>query len=453
MTATSRILARDDSNSDPSPVPRGDQRVLLLTKQAMSLTFVHASDLHLDSPFVGVTVRAPEVAEALRRATFDAFDNVVRLCIDRRADFLLVAGDVYDGADRSLRAQLRFRDGLARLAARGIAVFVVHGNHDPLDGWSSAIEWPAGVHVFRDQVETVPVSRKGIPIAVVSGISYAQRQEHRNLARLFDARDARSGDAPFHVGLLHTNVGRNPEHDPYAPCDIADLLGRGVDYWALGHIHARQILCDEPHVVYPGNIQGRNIRETGARGCMVVEVDGDRLNLEFVPIDVVRWHALDCDISAIATVDALEAALGERIEGAFALSENRPSICRLRLGGRGPLYTELRRLGHAEQLLERLRERYDARQPFSWIEQIDLDCQPEFDIEQRRKSDDLGGEILRAAAAWREGDLRQALGSALGPLYSHYRLSKLLDAPDRDGLERLLLDAELLCLDRLDNAN
>jgi DNA repair exonuclease SbcCD nuclease subunit len=137
-------------------------------------SFVHASDLHLDSPFAGVTATAPEVAERLRTATFDAFDNIVRLCIERRVDFLLVAGDVYDGADRSLRAQLRFRDGLLRLAEQGIRAFVAHGNHDALEGWSSAIEWPEGVRVFGEELASVPVERDGAPIALVSGISYPE---------------------------------------------------------------------------------------------------------------------------------------------------------------------------------------------------------------------------------------------------------------------------------------
>ena len=412
-------------------------------------TFVHAADLHLDSPFIGVTARAPEIAEVLRQATFDAFDNVVRLCIERRAAFLVVAGDVYDGADRSLRAQLRFRDGLARLSACGIGTFVVHGNHDPLDGWSSAIEWPGDVHVFGDELETVPFARDGRTIAMISGISYPQKQEQRNLARLFAPAASRSSDAPFHIGLLHANVGRNPDHDPYAPCEAGDLVDRGVDYWALGHIHTAQVLREEPHVVYPGNIQGRHMRETGRRGCMVVEVDDRRVRHEAVAVDVVRWHAVECDIAGVATLNALEEAMIERLEEGVGSSEGRPSICRLTLSGRGPLFGELRRTGHAEQLLERLRERYAERLPFVWIERVDFDCQPDFDIEQRTKSDDLGGEILRAAATWRQGDLGDAR-AALAALYGQERLARFLETPDREGLERLLLDAELLCLDRLD---
>src|SRR3990172_993244 len=145
-------------------------------------SFIHAADLHLDSPFKGVIGEAPHIAEAVYSATFDAFESLINLCIEKQVNFLLIAGDVYDGRDRSLRAQLRFRDGLERLAERGISAFVVHGNHDPLKGWSNQIVWPSGVHVFgAEEVETVTFAMDGKPVAFISGISYMEAQETRNL--------------------------------------------------------------------------------------------------------------------------------------------------------------------------------------------------------------------------------------------------------------------------------
>jgi hypothetical protein len=411
-------------------------------------SFVHASDLHLDSPFAGVTATAPEVAERLRTATFDAFDNIVRLCIERRVDFLLVAGDVYDGADRSLRAQLRFRDGLQRLAEHGIRAFVVHGNHDALEGWSSAIEWPVGVRVFGEEVATVAVERDGAPIALVSGISYPRRQESRNLARLFGGGNDAGG--PFHIGLLHANAGANTQHDPYAPCDLADLLGRGIDYWALGHIHARQTMHEHPHVVYPGNPQGRHMRETGERGCVVVRVHGRVAEVEFAAVDAVRWQEVELDIGGLETIDALDTALDANLFAAVSSTGDRPLICRVRLGGRGPLHRELRRDDAPAQFLERLRERWSEARPFVWIEAVDVACQPEIDLAQRREGQDLAAELLRAADGWRAGDLRESLWRAVAPLYDDPRLRQVLRAPDLEELERLLAEAEMICLDRLE---
>jgi DNA repair protein SbcD/Mre11 len=164
-------------------------------------SFVHAADLHLDSPFIGIS-RLPDdhkhVAETLRQATFKAFEAVVDLCIDRQADFLLVAGDVYDGSDRSLRAQLCFRDGLRRLAEQGIRAYVVHGNHDPLDGWSNAVQMPESVHAFRDRLESLVFVKEGVPVARIHGISYPSRR----IDAEFGKGMAREGDELFQIGLL-----------------------------------------------------------------------------------------------------------------------------------------------------------------------------------------------------------------------------------------------------------
>lgn len=416
-------------------------------------SFVHASDLHLDSPFRGVSASDPTIGRQLHEATFGAFDRLVELCLERRVDFLLVAGDIYDGADRSLRAQLRFRDGVARLARHGIRVFAAHGNHDPLDGWSSAIRWPDGVSIFGADVQTVTVERNGETIATVSGISYPRRQEERNLARLFPGRAPHTdAGGPFRIGLLHTNCGGHPDHDPYAPCELGDLVERAIDYWALGHVHTARVLNEAPYVIYPGNSQGRHVREPGARGCMWVEVDGQRVTTEFVATDVVRWSPVEVDIGAADTLDALDTALHQALERAIADADGRALVCRVRLVGRGPLYRDLRQTDHVAQLRERLRTAFATRPRWAWVEAIDLDCQPEIDVAARRRGQDLGAEVLRAGDAWRDEQLRSHLWPAIEPLFGNPRLRNVLEEPSPDELRQLLTEAELLCLDRLDDA-
>ena len=252
-------------------------------------SFVHTADLHLDSPFVGLRDVDEKVVREIREATFHTFDRIVDLCVDRKADFLLVAGDIYDGRDRSLRAQLRFRDGLRRLSDEGISSFVVHGNHDPLDSWAATLEWPERAHIFGGNAVTAePVERDGQTIALVYGISYPTQEVRANLARKFRRRD----DGKFAIGLLHCNVGVDTGHEPYAPCTMKDLAGAGMDYWALGHVHNNRVLSSkEPMIVYPGNPQGRTPLEVGARGCYFVEVrETGRARAEFVPVDSVRWQ-------------------------------------------------------------------------------------------------------------------------------------------------------------------
>ncbi|MGE5542038.1 MAG: metallophosphoesterase family protein, partial [Bacillota bacterium] len=171
-------------------------------------TFVHCADLHLDSPFEGVRSAEPSVASILCDATFRAFGNVIDLAIRERADFLIIAGDVYDGANRSLRAQLRFRDGLRRAVENGVRCFVSHGNHDPLTGWEAGLSLPEGVHRFGGDVERVTVKRGGSELCRLYGVSYRARNVQENLSRRFKAET----EGPFSIGVLHCNVGGNPDH-------------------------------------------------------------------------------------------------------------------------------------------------------------------------------------------------------------------------------------------------
>lgn len=431
----------------PNPAATGD------AGPTPPFSFVHAADLHLDSPFLGVTAQDRTVAEALRRATFDAFDALIALCIDRRADFLLVAGDVFDAADRSLRAQLRFFEGLRRLAERGIPSFVVHGNHDPLDGWSHSVTRPPLVTVFGShEVETVPVVAGGRPLAAVSGISYQRRQENRNLAALFPA-----GPAPlFHIGLLHANCGGNPRHPAYAPCSPDDLGRAGIDYWALGHVHERAVLRRDPLVVYPGNTQGLSARETGPRGCFLVRVDEQRrAELEFCPLDAVRWQAGTVSIAGLETVSRLDGALAALVPG-LGEEAGRPVVARLGIVGRGALYPELAHRNTIADLLERARQTGLAAEPFVWVQELENACRPETDLEQRRSVDDLLGRVLRVAADLRgagAGDAlspEAALAPVLAELFDNPRVERVLGRPDPGELLRLLERAELLCLDLLE---
>lgn len=415
-----------------------------------SFRFVHVADLHLDSPFKGVSPQAPHVAEALRRATFCAYENAIDLCIDEQVDFMVVAGDVYDGADRGIFAQLRFRDGLERLGRAGIRAFVVHGNHDPASGWASRIAWPETVHVFgSEDVEAVPVARNGETLCHVHGISHPTADERRNLARLFSGDLPRS---PFRIGLLHCNVGTRTGHAPYAPCDTRDLRATKIDYWALGHVHQRAILGESPHIVYPGNTQGRSVREAGPRGGYLVDVSASgAVTATFRPLDAVRWAAIDVPIDGVATIDALDARIHEALAAARAEASPRPVVARLRLSGRGPLHAELRRDGTLAQLTARAREAQAAcgGSAFAWVERVDSDARPDTDLASMAHRDDLVGEIVRVVQACQESPTA-AFEEALKPVFGSPRFRRALDGLTDEEMARLLDEAARLCIDELE---
>ena len=412
-------------------------------------SFIHAADLHIDSPFRGVSAEAPEIATALHASTFRAYQALVETCIERGVDFLLIAGDVYDGQDRSLRAQLRFRDGLARLAEAGIRSYVVHGNHDPLDGRVGAIDWPEQVHVFGKQIDTVEFVADGEPVAAISGVSFPKREVRQNLARKFKRRKS----TLFQIGLLHCNVGSDTGHEPYAPCDLEDLRSAGMDYWALGHVHTRQVLAQDPWVVYPGNTQARHSREQDARGCYLVQVDAEgQAELEFVPLDVIRWVDGRISITEVESLDALEGAIVAKIEALARAADGRGIVCRIAVDGRGPLYGDLRAEDAADHLLERIRERFDGEAPFIWVQRVDIDARPEIDLADRAKRGDLLGEVLTAAREYREEDgLSGLYEQALAECWGNTRVKKALDPPSAERLAALLTEAELLCLDLLED--
>jgi exonuclease SbcD len=411
--------------------------------------FVHTADLHLDSPFLGLQEVSPDVASVLREATFLAFDRIIDLCLETGADFLLVAGDVYDSRDRSLRAQLRFRDNLRRLGEKGIPAYVVHGNHDPLNRWSATLEWPEQAHIFGgDEVTSLPVVRDGETIASVYGISYPTQDVRRNLARKF----RRTDDGPFAIGLLHCNVGDDTGHEPYAPCTLDDLTRAGMDYWALGHVHNHGILSAErPTIVYPGNPQGRNPHELDSRGCYVVDVDGrGHPTAEFVPVDTIRWFWESVPIEGLETDEALVSAVEEACQRMREKADGRPALGRIGLSGRGPAYRSLARQGFVAELLERVRETEGSEDPFVWIERLEADARPPIDVEERRAGQDFVADFLSIVDDYRKHPERiESLRTHLEPLFLSQRAHRFLDDPTDEELREWLGAAEAMCLDLL----
>jgi exonuclease SbcD len=414
--------------------------------------FVHTADLHLDSPFRGLAEVSPELQPTLRDATFQAFEGVVDLCLARQVDGLLIAGDVYDAADRSLRALARLRHQFERLAERGISVFVCHGNHDPLSGWGARFTWPDNVHVFGAAgVEARPLIRSGVEVARIYGISYGAERVTDNLALLF-RRDPR---APFAIGLLHTNVGNDPNHLNYAPCLLADLVRAGgglagMDYWALGHVHAHRVLhVSGPTVIYPGNPQGRHPREAGPRGCYLVEVnDRAEVRYEFVPLDVVRWHTETLPIEGLQQLEELLARFEARMEDLRREAADRGNIVRWRLEGRGPLHRELIRPGRTEDLLATLREQAGAGPAFVWSESLQDTTGRDLDLDLLRQEENLLGDFLRLAGQADEQRLEE-IRTVLSPLFEDPRTRRYLTAPDSDTLQGWLRASEQLGVDRL----
>lgn len=392
-----------------------------------SLRFVHAADLHLDSPFRGLANTAPKLRDQLQVATLGAFERIIDHTIQEKADFLVLAGDLYDSKDRSLRALVAFRRQMERLAERDVSVYIVHGNHDPLNGWGSEFQLPPNVTTFTGKSHTEPVIRRGKEIARVTGISYARERVTENLASHMQP----DSDSPYSVALLHANVGGQTGHADYAPVTLEELTSSGFDYWALGHVHARSVLAEEPAtVVYPGNPQGRNPRETGARGCLQVDVDRNGLaHLSFVETNLARWVHLEMPIQTYTRMDTLVDALLEEGRGAAASFEG-PVVARCTLQGNGPLHPDLQRDGMADELAEQLRSVLP-------VESVRIATGPMLDFASLARTESLVADFLKLAGrALEDPELRTRLTDSLEPLFRRRELSLPDDNRLREWLER-----------------
>ena len=413
-----------------------------------SFRFAHSADLHLDSPFKGLASRMPdEIISVLRDSTFDAYKNIVSMCIDESVDALLIAGDIYDGADRSFKAQYRFIEGLKRLSDAGIRSFICHGNHDPLDGWQAQLDFPKEAYRFGKNAESVPLWDHLPEAVLVHGISYPTRIVQDNLIPRFQELKK----AEFNIGLVHANVDSNPNHDPYAPCSLADLKATGYDYWALGHVHTKNILnSDHPKVVYPGNPQGRHSNETGERGIFIVDVDENgSISTKFRPVDLVRWAIIEISAREMENeqsfLDALEAEFDQQVR----LNDGRDLIVRAIATGSSPIHQSLVRDKFAEEMRDELNEKYGYQTPFLWCERILVSTSPPFNRKERKNGTDFVADLLNLADdIVLNEEAVDLLLESVSDIYKKGKVGKHTKefAPERNEIKELLREAENIYL-------
>ncbi len=409
--------------------------------------FIHCSDLHIDSPFKGLVSQVPSLTEQLRESTFRSFHNIVRLAVEEKVDAVLIAGDIFDGTDRSLQAQLKFRRGLLELSEKGIPSFIVHGNHDPSNSWSHTLDWPESTTIFPgNKVERVPVTRDGNTLAWIYGISYPQKEVNENLALKFK-KDQEQG---FAVGLLHANVGRDPGHDNYAPCSLQDLISSNFDYWALGHVHNFKILRENnPCIVYSGNTQARHLKEAGPKGCCLVTLNsGAPADIRFMPTDVVSYRSAKVDVSGASSINNVLQAIQSQVEKLAEESLTREGlVAQLVLAGRTTIHNELQNLEVAKALTEEIHTVFEGQSP--WV-MVDLSVQTAntYDIDSLKDGKDFVADLLNLCESQDE-QLQNKIQEVMKPVFSSWAGKKYLE--NDEDIQAITLKARNLVLDQLVN--
>jgi len=310
--------------------------------------FIHAADIHLDSPLRGLESYEDAPVDEIRNATRRAFDNLVALAIEKEVRFVLLAGDLYDGDWKDYNTGLFFTERMGRLKRHDISVFMVSGNHDAASRISPHLHPPDNVtHLSTRRPQTILLDHIG---TALHGQGYASRAITHNLARHYPQYHS----GYFNIGLLHTALNGREGHEPYAPCSLDDLKSKGYDYWALGHVHQREVISKDPWVLFPGNLQGRHIRESGSKGASLITVENGRVvDVTHHDLDVLRFSRVSVDLSHCTAVDAVYDPVREALEMAQTQADERILAVRLELTGESPLHTHL--LSHAARLTESFR--------------------------------------------------------------------------------------------------
>lgn len=395
------------------------------------MRFLHASDLHLDSPLLGLSRYEGAPVDEVRGATRRAFENLIAVALRERVDLVVIGGDLYDGDWPDHNTGLFFVKGVAQLAEEGIPVIVVRGNHDAASKLTKSLRLPRNVYLLADaKPETVVLDQIGV---AVHGQSFFTPAVLDDLASVYPAPIPDC----FNVGLLHTSLNGRPGHDNYAPTTLSVLQGKGYDYWALGHVHAAEIVSREPWVVYPGNTQGRHIRESGAKGCSLIAVEnGTVREQQIIALDVMRWETLLLDISALPDLDALLDVATAGIRARLARADGRALAMRVRIAGSGPLHRLL--ATRPETVEQQLRgAAIEASNAQVWIEKIELTTRPELDLDRLAERDDPLGLLVRELRGLAADDA--ARGSVVEEAIRD--LQQKLPLELREGPHALLLDA------------
>jgi len=290
--------------------------------------FLHGADLHIDSPLRGLESYQDAPVEQIRGAVRRAFDRLVDLAVEEEVALVLLAGDLFDGDWKDYNTGIYFMNRMGRLKEAGILVFIVSGNHDAASQITRALRLPENVVLFsHNRVETRVLQDLGVAL---HGRSFPSRAVSEDLTR--DYPQAAQG--LFNIGLLHTALTGRPGHETYAPCTPAALKSKGYQYWALGHVHRREEVSRDPWILFPGNIQGRHIRETGPKGCTLVTVqEGQVLQVEHRDLDVLRWAVCRVDLQGCETVDEGLDLVRRAFEIESGRAEGRPIAVRLVLEG------------------------------------------------------------------------------------------------------------------------
>ncbi|SDY45546.1 DNA repair exonuclease SbcCD nuclease subunit [Evansella caseinilytica] len=401
--------------------------------------FIHCADVHLGRS-IRVSLDLPgHLTQTVQDAAYTSFKQIIAEAIERKVDFVLISGDLYDLEQRSLHGQWFVKKQAERLLEKNIPLFIIHGNHDPLINDNNAVSMPENVHIFTNDVVPVFLETADGDKVYLYGFSYPQKAFHENPLPMYKRVP---DDAAFHIGLLHGQERMQQEHEPYAPFKVSELMDKHFDYWALGHIHKRQLLAERPAVVYPGNIQGSHRKETGAKGAYYVELSKQAVELAFISTAPVQWENIVVSIDSLHSIDQLLDLVCTMLH---ELQRDRLYVIELSIEGQGHLHEQL--TGAEEhELLSMINDAAVTRSNH-WINRLYVKTLPTIDRSALYQHEHLLGDVVRTVDRLKQ---TKTAAASLNPVFSHPLLKHYLtDLTEEeigdiiDGAERKLISALL----------
>ncbi|AGR14023.1 TPA_asm: DNA repair exonuclease [Listeria monocytogenes] len=392
------------------------------------IQFLHMADLHLDSPFIGLSTLPQPLFSAIQESTFQSLERITTVAIKEAVDFVLIAGDIYDSEDQSVRAQARFSKEMKRLEVANIPVFMIHGNHDFIEKHKEKLTLPSNVHVFSEQVEVMShKTATGVSVNIY-GFSYNERHIRSSRVDKYKIQ----GNADFHIALLHgSEVSSSEEHDVYAPFRVQEISKKGFDYWALGHIHKRQLLAESPSIYYPGNIQGRNRKESGEKGASIITLSEASTTIDFIGTSPIIWEEAVITLPENSEINAFYRETTKLLESYQGRSHSYFLHIIVKMENKQKIDTN--------DWLQMLQEEVEITDnTFVWIHKLTTEITNQSNSQTWYESHLAGEEIKHSFETLQD---ESAFYQAVEALYLESGVSRYLDDLSEIDRERLLHDA------------
>lgn len=403
---------------------------------AKPISFIHAADLHLDSPFTGLSQTPETIFKDIRESTFKALDHLVETAIAKAVDFVLLVGDLFDNDVQSLKAQVRLRQAFEKLNHHHIAVYISYGNHDHTKGNIHAVTYPENVSVFPNETVTHYIyDKNGTKMASIYGFSYESRAVTE---KKVDEYIITEPTVPYHIAMLHGSLQSNTTHDTYAPFQLRDLTEKTFDYWALGHIHKRDILKMDPPIVYSGNTQGRHRLETGEKGCYHVVLSDGKPQLSFIPLHALQFLNLSIECDTLTDIYALEQHIQNKIRD---LDHTEPLLIRITFTGYNDRLKQWEKQNDLTECIELVNEWGLQQLPWRYVYAYEIDTQI-YVTTEHVAGDPFMQELLHQFET-------QSIEEYTAPLFQHRQARRYLDKLSDNDKKQIKQEAQQILLQAL----